>query len=156
MVLVFALCAGCAEGRMPAPSRADDAAPRVVLHVGGTPLQARLARTDDERARGLSGVSHLPADEGMLFVYPQDARRRFWMKDCRIALDIAFLDATGRILQVDTLAPPTATGGTVAQTRRSPPSAYVLETNAGWLQARGLGVGTRVTIPASVVRSEAD
>ena len=42
--------------------------------LGGGVLTVRIADEPDERARGLMGVKHLPADEGMAFLYGGDRR----------------------------------------------------------------------------------
>ena len=42
----------------------------------------------------------LPADAGMAFVYPEDVRGAFWMKDTLIPLSIAFYSGDGRILKI--------------------------------------------------------
>ena len=148
------LCSGCSEGRAVRPVPAP-ALGTAQLEVGPVALDVRLAMTQAQRARGLSGVASLGPSEGMLFVYPDEQRRKFWMRDCLVALDIAFLDAAGRVLHVDTLPPPRPQA-TVPQTRRSEPSAYVLEVPAGFFERHGLGAGSQVKIPARVRREDAE
>jgi len=154
LLLLLLLFSSCADGppartaRVRAPSRAR-------LMVGPVPVEARLAMTHEARARGLAGVQALPPDEGMLFVYSEPARRRFWMQGCLIALDIAFLDTHGRVLHVDTVQPPASRDAQPAQTRGSAPSTYVLEVPAGFFARHGLGAGTVVQIPDTVRTSDA-
>ena len=157
LLLTCLMLGACADGRqLPVAPQAESMSTLVALDVGGVPARVRVVDTHAARARGLSGVAQLAPDEGMLFVYPYDARRQFWMKDCLIGLDIAFLDADGRVVQVETMAPPRTQGGAIPQTTRSPSSAYVLEMPAGWFARHELGVGTRVHIPASVQRERAE
>lgn len=65
-----------------------------------------MAADDESRRIGLSGRNSLARDEGLLFLYRVPAPRSFWMKDCLIPLDILFLDAGGRILNVVSMPPP--------------------------------------------------
>ena len=78
----------------------------------------------------------LGADSGMLFVYTDDAERRFWMKDTRVPLSIAYLDASGRIVKIADLQPLNETG--VPSVR---PARYALEVNQGWFARNGVVEG---------------
>jgi uncharacterized protein len=76
--------------------------PRAVLSHGdeATTIAVELADTPAEREQGLMGRTSLPADAGMVFVYPEDHAGPFWMKDTLIPLSIAFYAADGRILRI--------------------------------------------------------
>jgi uncharacterized membrane protein (UPF0127 family) len=116
--------------------------PRVRI-ASGT-WRVRLARDDESRTKGLGGVTYLPEDEGMLFLFERaEADRAFWMKDCRIPLDICFLDADRRVVQVATLpAPPPGTPRhRIPRVECPEPTKYVLEVRAGALGRAGVGVG---------------
>ena len=63
-------------------------------------LSVELAKTESERATGLMHRRSLPRNAGMLFVYGYDTSGAFWMKNTRIPLSIAFMDARGRILRI--------------------------------------------------------
>lgn len=128
--------------------------PKVVLvredaRVDASPpeLTVEVAASREQRAHGLSGRLEVPAGTGMLFVYREPGPREFWMKDCVIALDIAFLDAQARVLSVTTL-PPGAGLPFDAIPRASEPGpvSYVLETAAGELRRLGVEVGDRVEL----------
>ena len=51
----------------------------------------------------------LQPDHGMLFVFERPEPLSFWMKNTFIPLSIAFLDANGRILNIEDMAPQTET-----------------------------------------------
>jgi uncharacterized membrane protein (UPF0127 family) len=65
-----------------------------------TTIAVELADTPAEREQGLMGRTSLPADAGMVFVYPEDHAGPFWMKDTLIPLSIAFYAPDGRILRI--------------------------------------------------------
>ena len=75
----------------------------------------------------------------MLFAYPNEGDRSFWMKNTLIPLDIAFFTADGTLLNVNET--PTAQ---VPREGPWPPSPskgaarYVLEMNLGWFKKKGL------------------
>ncbi|MHC5008710.1 MAG: DUF192 domain-containing protein [Planctomycetota bacterium] len=56
-----------------------------------------IAADDVSRAQGLKGRLDIPADAGMLFVFPRAEPQSFWMEDCLVDMDIIFLDAQGRV-----------------------------------------------------------
>jgi len=68
---------------------------------------ATVEVADDEQtiARGLMGRDALPRDSGMYFVYKESAVRTFWMKNTRIPLSIAFIDADGVIASIKDMEP---------------------------------------------------
>lgn len=149
---VLAIACGCAD----TPTKPPVATSLVRLHVADVPVDVRVASRRDERHRGLGGVTALAPNEGMLFVYSKPGAKRFWMEDCLIPLDIAYLDDDGTVLLLDTLDPPARANGEVLRTRRSPPVRWVLEVRGGFFARHGLGEGTRVRLPASVDPERAD
>jgi uncharacterized protein len=59
-----------------------------------------IADDNERRARGLMFVKELAQDEGMLFVYEQPQPIGMWMKNTFISLDMLFVAADGRVLNV--------------------------------------------------------
>jgi uncharacterized protein len=59
-----------------------------------------IADNDQRRARGLMFVKHIGEEEGMLFIYPQAMRASMWMKNTFIPLDMLFVAADGKVMQV--------------------------------------------------------
>jgi hypothetical protein len=71
------------------------------IQVGSVSLKIKLANTDEARSKGLSGISSLPADEGMLFIFDQKGTTpAFWMKDMLIPLDIIWIKDS-KVSQID-------------------------------------------------------
>lgn len=135
-------------------SAATPRLPRVALTIHGEAgphrLTVELARTIAERGRGLMERDILAEDAGMLFLYDrlQPSRNGFWMYRTRIPLDIAFIDATGRILEIHRMSPCRAeAAGDCPVTRPEAPYRAALEVNAGYFASRGIGPGDCVSWP---------
>ncbi|MDT8436295.1 MAG: DUF192 domain-containing protein [Gemmatimonadota bacterium] len=111
----------------------------VPIRVGGVPITVEIADTPPLRERGLMHRDSLPADHGMLFVYPDEQLRSFWMRNTKIPLDIGFFDRNGSLLNVERMEPRTE-----ENTLSKAPAMYALEMNAGWFEAHGVGPGDRL------------
>lgn len=105
-----------------------------LVFKGGS-LRTLIASTDEEMARGLSGLDSLPSNTGMLFTIPVARPVYFWMRGTRIPLDIAYLDGDLKVLSIHTMAPDTGSS------RHDGPVKYAVETNAGWFREHGVQVG---------------
>jgi uncharacterized protein len=67
---------------------------------GAVLLRVEIADTPEAREQGLMGRESLGEDEGMVFVFFEDTRGGFWMKDTLIPLSIAFFGQDGRIVKI--------------------------------------------------------
>jgi uncharacterized membrane protein (UPF0127 family) len=106
---------------------------------GQRTLAVQLAEDDTTRQRGLKGVTALPADDGMAFLWGEPTTGTFWMQDTLIPLSIAFVDADGRIVTIREMTPcqtdPCTNYGADA------PYVTAIEANAGWFDAHRVEVG---------------
>lgn len=109
------------------------------LDVGGVTVTAEIADTPALRERGLMERDSLPENHGMLFVYPEERDLSFWMRNTPLALDIAFIDRAGTIINIETMRP-----NDDENTVSSRPAMYALEMEAGWFEANGVEPGARV------------
>lgn len=130
--LVVAVLAGQSPSRTP-----------LTATFAGVSLKIELATTTAAQERGLGGRPAVPSDYGMLFVFPQDGRYGFWMKDMEVPLDIFWLDDKG---QVVTIAADVATSTYPGAFFPSAPARYVLETAAGFAKAHDVATGTPLTL----------
>jgi uncharacterized membrane protein (UPF0127 family) len=63
--------------------------------------KVKLAITDEEKEQGLQGVTWLPSDEGMLFVYDDvEPSVGYWMEDTPLNLDLIFIGADDKVISV--------------------------------------------------------
>jgi len=74
------------------------------IEIKGKVINAEIADNDIERAKGLSDRDYLAPDSGMLFIFPNTDRHRFWMKDTKIPLDIIWIN-DNKIVEIATLQP---------------------------------------------------
>ena len=68
-------------------------------------IRVEAAITAAQQQRGFMGRQHIPEGTGMLFIYTQDTKLQFWMKDTPHPLSIAFIDSQGRIREIKDMAP---------------------------------------------------
>jgi uncharacterized membrane protein (UPF0127 family) len=88
-----------------------------------------VAASPANRERGLSGRPGLPADAGMLFIFPSPGLHGFWMKDMSFAIDLVWIGPDRRVLGTASMAP---CGPHACPIHYPPaPAAYVLEVSAG-------------------------
>jgi uncharacterized membrane protein (UPF0127 family) len=131
-VLMLSSCVACASGE---PS----------VNFGGKTFKVEVADTQEKQALGLMFRDHMPADEGMIFIFPNEAPRSFWMKNCRIPLDIMYFDKELKLVSISASAPPCKVSRCPSYPSKAP-AQYVLELNAGTASALGIEVGDKMTL----------
>lgn len=107
-------------------------------------ISFEIMDTDEERAQGLSGRTHIPEDYGMLFVFDRDGQYGFWMKDMKESIDILWLTHEGEVVEINAEVSPDT-----YPTSFYPPHAirYVLEMKAGEAHRQGFEVGSVLDLP---------
>jgi len=131
-VLIFAACTACASGGSS-------------VELGGKHFKVEIAETSEEQALGLMFRDSMPADQGMLFIFPNEAPRSFWMKNTRIPLDIIYFDKDLKMVSISADTPPCRVNRCPSYPSKAP-AKYVLELNAGTVSELGVGVGDRLTV----------
>jgi uncharacterized membrane protein (UPF0127 family) len=138
-----------------ATSESKPGLPVEKLAVGGETFTVRLALDDASRQRGLGGVAELKSDEGMLFAFPDAQQRFFWMKDCLIDLDIAFVDPFGFVTAVHTMRKEDprradesipAYESRLARYRSLSPAQFALELAPGTFERLGIKRGSKLEL----------
>ena len=59
-----------------------------------------IAKTNEEQTKGLMHRLDLKKNGGMLFLFDNEKKASFWMKDTLIALDIIFINKNGSINKI--------------------------------------------------------
>lgn len=70
------------------------------------PYDVELALTLKEQRKGLQMRNSLKDNTGMLFMFKEPGRPKFWMKDTLIPLDMVYIDETGTIVGIHPRAVP--------------------------------------------------
>jgi uncharacterized membrane protein (UPF0127 family) len=113
--------------------------PTGTISIAGHELSVEVAANGGDRARGLMHRDRLKPDAGMVFVYPDAAPRSFWMKDTRIPLSIAYVNADGVIVRIADMRPlDTSTTSSLY------PAQWAIEVNQGWFARNGIEAGAKV------------
>ncbi len=103
-------------------------------------IDMELATNEEEHARGLMYRKQMDENKGMLFLFPNEDWRSFWMHNTLIPLDIIYVNAKREVVSIckntntldDTSLPSEA------------PAMYVIEINAGLCDKYGIDKGTKV------------
>lgn len=70
------------------------------INIGDKTYNCKIAKTEEEKRKGLMGVEFLPTNEGMLFVWGDEDTRKMWMKDTHIPLDQIAINADDEVTMV--------------------------------------------------------
>lgn len=120
-----------------------DPAPLVVeTDDGPRQFTIEIADEDAERSAGLMFRTEMADDHGMLFVFEQERRVAFWMKNTPLPLDLLFVRADGTVAAVMQGEPLSTAAISPDETVR-----FVLELKAGTAQKAGIGDGDVVRHP---------
>lgn len=144
LALALLTLVGCAHAT---PSIGVAAITAVTLHgsQGAVHVEVEEADSPAEREQGLMGRTSLGAGEGMVFLFEDGpVTDRFWMKDTKIPLSIAFWAADGSILAIHDMDPcttdPCPTYGAPA------PYVGALEVDQGFFDEHGVHVGDTIEL----------
>ena len=147
MLIVAALAWGCTD----APAMRT----HETIMLGGRPWKMELAMSDAAIARGLMGRTSLPDGEGMLFIFPDNEIRSFWMANCLMDIDLLYLDGRGYIITIHRMKaePPRADDESeLAYQARlkhywsSSPARFAIEVPNGTIEALSLAPNQKVEL----------
>ena len=113
--------------------------PEIVLAIGEHKLTAEVANTDATRSTGLMHRRMLPANRGMLFIFPEVGIHAMWMMNTHIPLSVAFIDSEGTIINIADMQPHTQNAHPASR-----PAKFALEMNQSWFKSRGIKPGDKV------------
>lgn len=157
-LLLAASCSDTASSGATAAHRLFDAVPPLHASVDGYAagevelisqdgerweLPVRMAVTPAERQHGLMEVAELPDGTGMAFLFEDDRVGGFWMSGTLVPLDIAYVDAEGKVVTILTMLP--CTQDPCPTYPPTGPYRNTLEVPGGFFERIGFGPDWRVT-----------
>ena len=141
---------------------------KLSIFLRDVPVLVTPVVNPEERQKGLSGVTALPENEGMLFIFEEEQlglmhRKNklkknhgllfdynrygvfsFWMKDTLLSLDIIWINNNQEIVHIERNVRPES----YPATYYSPvPARFVVEVNAFFTSTFNINVGDKITIP---------
>lgn len=137
---------------MPACLLAKEAPEKACILLENRRFNVEVARTPEAQQRGLQFRTSLPAAGGMMFPYDDAVPRAFWMKDCRIPLDILFYRAGKLVDYVDNAPPCRLPAHECPVYTSAEPSDLVVELKAGTRRRYGFKRQSRVSFCPSAVK----
>lgn len=120
---------------------APSANPVVTLKVGSQEFRTEIVNSPEGREKGYMERRGLTDDVAMVFVFPDEDVRNFWMKNTPNPLSIAYISKQGVIKEIYDMA---------AESEATVPSyhavQYALEVNQGAFLRRGVQVGDSIDL----------
>jgi uncharacterized membrane protein (UPF0127 family) len=113
--------------------------------IGNSSITVEVADTPQLQECGLMFRDHLDSSTGMLFIFEKEDRWTFWMKNMHMPVDIIWINADHKIVDIRSSVPP-CTSFFCETYQPSEPAKYVLEVNAGYADAHGIKINDRVIV----------
>ena len=117
---------------------------QVNVTVNGLVLVTDISVTNEQMTKGLSEKDDLAENEAMLFVFGNEAKHTFWMKDMKFPIDIIWIDSDKTIIHIENNLQPCSSEVLCPTYRPNDDSMYVLETVGGFAEKYDIIKGTRV------------
>lgn len=106
-------------------------------------FDAEIAISEAHITRGMMHRDHIDDNKGMLFMFDPPRQVSFWMRNTRIPLDIIYINADGRIMNIAAMAKPMDE----TPLPSSGEAAAVLEIRGGLAAQKGISAGNSVDLP---------
>lgn len=135
------LISGCGSA-----TKVEDLNATVITLPNGTKIMAETMRTPETRARGMMFRDALPKDRGMLFVHETEGKYPYWMFNCKVPLDIIWMNKNRQVVEISLNTPPClSTNPDDCPSYGGHQNAqYVLELNGGAAIEYAIAVGSRL------------
>ena len=112
------------------------------VKINNKELHVYLAKSQEEWQQGLSGVSGLAQDGGMLFIFNEPGFYYMWMKDMKFPIDIIWISDNFKIVDYKENARPE--GYPKEKFGPKELARYALEVNAGWILKNNIEIGQKI------------
>ncbi len=103
-------------------------------------ISVELAISPEEQQRGFMEREVIPEGTGMIFLYKEDKKMHFWMKNTPHPLSIAYIDSSGMIREIYDMTPYSLQSVSSIHSVR-----YALEVPQGMFERLGITVGDKIS-----------
>jgi uncharacterized membrane protein (UPF0127 family) len=137
------LLSGCDSGA----TRLEDMNTTVITLPDATKIVAETMVKELDVTRGMMFRDALPKGRGMILIFPTETRHSAFTYNCRVPLDILWMDRNERIVEISTNVPPCASKSAKACPTYggAKSSRFALELNGGGAAAYGLKIGDQLS-----------
>lgn len=121
----------------------------ISLEVENQTIRVEIADSPQEWQLGLSYRDTLAENHGMLFVFPEEKRRTFWMRGCNFDIDLAYIESDGTISEIITMEKEpldTPLDSLTEYPSQSTSIRYVLEMIGGWFEENNVSAETKLDL----------
>ena len=125
-------------------NKSADGRERIQIKVNDKELMVEVADSPSERSKGLMHRESMAENHGMLFVFEDERKLSFWMKNTLIPLTIGYFDKKGKLIDIQDMQPESVLVRELKVYESSGPAMYALETNIGWFKKNGVEVGAQL------------
>ncbi len=132
LFFVLVLLSGCANGI-------------TTLKIKDEVLNVEISADAFTRTRGLSGRESLCENCAMVFIFGQESKYSFWMKDMNFPLDILYIKGD-EIVEIFKNVQVLDDMNEIMEVFPNKKADKVLELNAGWCDAHDVQVGDKIEL----------
>lgn len=117
----------------------------VTVKIAGKSLNVELADTQKKRAYGLMFKKEWGNIQGMIFIFSDEMRRSFWMKNTFLPLSLGFFGSDGVLKEVKSLEPKKSVlQKKIDSVQSLEPCKYVLEVPKNWFSENNVKIGDKL------------
>jgi uncharacterized membrane protein (UPF0127 family) len=124
----------------------------VAIFPSGDEFSLEIAADPASRARGYMYREKVERREGMLFIFESSERHSIWMLNCKVPLDVVWLDERQRVVEIAHELQPCDPDRACPSSLPLKPAKFVIELAGGTAAELGLRPGDRVEILADLVQ----
>lgn len=103
-------------------------------------VDIEIADDEVKRMQGLMYRETMKESQAMLFIFPDEAERSFWMKNTIVSLDMIYANARNEIVGIQKNTTPYSEESYPSNA----PARYVVEVVAGYCEGRSIKVGDQI------------
>ncbi len=119
---------------------------KVAVFPSGAEFRLEIAADDATRTRGYMFRDRVGPREGMLFLFDEPRHHSIWMKNCKVSLDVIWLDAAFRVVEIAHELQPCLEQGPCPSSIPMRSASYVLEVAGGVAVREGLRPGDPIVL----------